>query len=309
MYGRGIEPHIREVEAFQDVERLDHRRPLAPEARLIDGVAVERSGDRRLRLQAERGHIFVAQQPAVLTGERVDAVGDIAPIEVIAHCVDRLGAACPGGQRLLLDLRHRAQGASQVRLMEDVADLRNVPVRQVDAPRSGPLLQIPHAARQRHRAHFVDGKAVGQLDRGFHRFAERLGAEFPQRHQSRVHHARHQRRKNSRHRHPILQAALFGRIQDLVRLQLVMTEEVGRRQFGHGADPGDRPHLALLRANQDGRLAAEPEVREFAHGCGQHRRDPGIHGVAAAEIHPHAGLGGVFASRRHRAARAPRWNA
>jgi hypothetical protein len=73
----------------------------------------------------------------------------------------------------------------------------------------------------------------------------------------------------------------------------VVAVEIGRPQFGHGADAGDGEDFALLGAHQDGRLAAETEVREFKHRGRQHGGDSGVHRVAAGEEHAHAGFGGA----------------
>ena len=44
------------------------------------------------------------------------------------------------------------------------------------------------------RAHFVDGESVGQFDRRRDHLVERFRAELAQGQQTRIHHARHQRR-------------------------------------------------------------------------------------------------------------------
>ena len=45
--------------------------------------------------------------------------------------------------------------------------------------------------------------------------------------------------------------------------ELVVAEELGGGELGHGADAGDGVHLAVLGAHQDGGFAAESEVRKL----------------------------------------------
>ena len=86
----------------------------------------------------------------------------------------------------------------------------------------------------------------------------------------------------------------------------MIAEELGGGEFGHGADAGDGVHLAVLRADEYGRFAAESEVRELDYAGGQHGGDAGIHGIAAVVEDPHAGFGGVLRSTGHRTVGAPR---
>ena len=68
-----------------------------------------------------------------------------------------------------------------------------------------------------------------------------------------------------------------GGVDHLIRLQLVVAEEIRGGQLGHRAHARDGVHLAVTRAHQDGRFAAQPEMRELRDGCGQHawpRRHP-----------------------------------
>ena len=150
-----IQPHFADGETFQNVERFDHRRSLAPESGLINGVAVERGGDGLFGRNVKCGHVFVAKQSAVLLAELADAAGDIAAVEVIAHGFHRLGARGAGGQRFLFDVGHVAQGAGQVRLAENVAGLQDRAVGHVDALGTGPRGEIAHAVGERDGAKLV----------------------------------------------------------------------------------------------------------------------------------------------------------
>ena len=89
----------------------------------------------------EGGHVFVADQAAVSFGEGVDAVGDLAAIEVIAHGVDGLAAIGAAGRGALLGVGHAAEGAREVGLAEDFAGLRGTAVGQEGAFAIGPRLE------------------------------------------------------------------------------------------------------------------------------------------------------------------------
>ena len=157
--------------------------------------------------------------------------------------------------------------------------------------------QIEEAARTCDGAGalLVDGHAVGQFDGGFNLFGERFGSEIAQRHQPGVHHAGHQSRQNAGHRNDAFQSARIQR-QDFARPGLVLHEELGGGELGHGADARDGVDLAGLGANQDGRFAAHAEMRELSHRGGEHGRHARIHCVSAMEEDVHAGLFGVFAA-------------
>ena len=89
--------------------------------------------------------------------------------------------------------------------------------------------------------------------------------------------------------------------ENLERHQPPRAEHLSRRQLRHRAHPGDRMDLAVLRANQNRRFAAQAEVRKFGHRSREHRGHAHVYRVAAAIILAHPGLGGVLASRGHRA--------
>ncbi len=90
-----IQLHRSEIDAVQHVQRFDHRRPLAPEAGLVNTRAVELGRNGLLRRQPEFRHIFVAQQPLVRAAELIDLLRDLAAVEIIAYGVDRGCARFP----------------------------------------------------------------------------------------------------------------------------------------------------------------------------------------------------------------------
>src|SRR5215471_16388935 len=88
------------LKTLQNVESFKHRRTLAPESGLVDAIALERGRGRLLRLQLERRHVFVAQEPTVGLAESVDLARDFAAVEIVAHCIDGGLARCAASGRL-----------------------------------------------------------------------------------------------------------------------------------------------------------------------------------------------------------------
>src|SRR5215472_17446617 len=111
---------------------------------------MEGGGHSVFRLEVEGGHILIAQESLVFAAEGVDAAGDVAAVEVVAHGVDRRDAGTAAGHGSLLDLGHGAQGASQIGLAEDLAGPRSVAAGKEDALGRGPPIEEAAAA--------VDGK-------------------------------------------------------------------------------------------------------------------------------------------------------
>src|SRR5262249_1455527 len=75
----------------------------------------------------------------------------------------------------------------------------------------------------------------------------------------------------------------------------------GLRRAALAVDDG---HAAIARRiNDDGRLAAEAEMRDLDDGRGEDGRDPGVDGVAARGHHPRAGIDRERPARRHDAMR------
>ena len=216
-------------------------------------------------------------------------------------------ATAPRGQRFLLGVHHGAQGARQIGLAEDLAGLRSAAVRAGRrACEVGPRSKKRRLRSIAHDAHFVDGQAVGQFDGGLHGFGERLGAVLAQRHQCRFHHAGHQRG----HR-PATGTMPSVRPSPAATMissgcSLWSRKKSAVASLGHRADAGDGVDLAVSRADQDRRFAADAEVGELVDRRGEHRGDAGVHGVAAAVVHAHAGFGGGLTAGRHRAVRAAR---
>src|SRR5690606_35277580 len=98
-----------------------------------------------------------------------DLLRDVALVEAVVRRVDRLLAALALAQRVLLRLDELAERRGQVRLPEDLAGPRRLPllpeVRQEHRLRVGPLLDPVLLTLDRVRGLRLDGVALRHLDR------------------------------------------------------------------------------------------------------------------------------------------------
>ena len=298
---------LRAIVAFHDVQDFEHRGTLAPEAGLVNGVAVEGGGDGLLGLKLEGGHVFIAQQSAVGLAEGVDLAGDFAAIEIVADGVDGGFAGRAVRECFLFGLGHGAEGAGGVGLAEDFANLRRVAIGHEVRLGGGPKIEKFAAGGDGLGSHFIDGVTVGVFNGGGNGFLEGLGSVVAQGDQAGVHHAGHQRGHETGDGDNALQAgfAVLAADLDFTGLERTLAEHIGAGEFGHGADAGDGVNLAVLGANEDGRFAAQAEVRKLRDRSREHGGDANVHRVAAAIVHAHAGFGGVFTSGGHSAMSSP----
>ena len=169
--------------------------------------------------------------------------------------------------------------------------------------RGRPLVEKRLAVGDGIGAQIVQREAVGQIDRRRDDFLERHRAEFAQRNQRGVHHARHQRRHQARSRNDAFQSAGVA-FRDLKGLQRAIAEHLRGSHLRHGAHAGDGVNFPVLGANQDGRFAAEAVMRELAHRTREHGGDAHVHRVAALVVGAHPGFGCVLTARGHRAMHA-----
>ena len=297
---RGVHAERSEIVSLQNIQRLNHGRPLAPETGLVDLVALEIRGDGFFRLQMECRHVFVPQKSIVGTHEGVDAVRDIAAIEEVPHGVDGYNSAGAACESLFLSGRHGPQGFRQVGLPENLAGHGNLSVRHERFFRIRPQIEEPAHAGDGAGAHFIDRQAVGQFDGRLDFLGKRFCPELPQRNEARVHHARNQCRHDARHWNDAFQSArLHG--QDLARPGPSVAEKLCGCQLWHRPHSGDREYFAGFGADQNGRFASHSEMRELSDRGRKHGCDSRVHGVSAVKVDAHAGFGGIFAATRHRA--------
>ena len=174
---RGVVAHGLEIDVLQDVERLQHGRPLRPGVELVDVDPLVCRADRLLEAHLPARQVFLGDQPALLAHAAHQLVRDVAFVEAVVGGHDRVLAALLGAQRLLLGLHELAQRGREIGLAEDLARLRRLAllarVREEDGlrvrPFPGPLLGAldrPHELR-------FDGIAVGHLDGGREHVGER----------------------------------------------------------------------------------------------------------------------------------------
>ena len=91
-------PQRRELEALQQLQRLQQHRPLRPDAALDHRQPPVLSRDRLLDPRRVRGQVRVSQQPARGSGPFVDPPGDRSAIKVVGHSTQPLA---PVRRRLL----------------------------------------------------------------------------------------------------------------------------------------------------------------------------------------------------------------
>ena len=93
-----VQAHLREVEAFEDLERFEQGRPLRPWAALADGVAPVRDRGRLLDPGDVPGQVVITDQAAIRARPGVDLAGDRAAIEIVG---DQTKPPAPIGRRPL----------------------------------------------------------------------------------------------------------------------------------------------------------------------------------------------------------------
>ena len=116
-------PHRLQIIALQQLQGLQHHRPLCPKARLNDGVAAVTGGLGRVDFSLEIAQIFVTDQAAIGFGEGGDFPGDRTAIEVVA---DRLQLLRATAALFFLRRRQFAQRLRERGLLEDRASLRHL---------------------------------------------------------------------------------------------------------------------------------------------------------------------------------------
>src|SRR5262249_56850274 len=104
-----------EIDAVEEVQHLQERRPLAPEAASGHLVAAEARAQRGPDLDAELGEVAGRQRPALGAVELGDALRGLAAVELVARCADA-GLAAPA--RLRLGARHPAHPLAELALHE-----------------------------------------------------------------------------------------------------------------------------------------------------------------------------------------------
>ena len=268
---------------------------MAPESGLVDGVATIGGGDGFLQFQVERGHVLVAQQALICFREGVDFLGDFTTIEVIADRVDGLTTGLAGFQRLAFGVHHGSQCACGIGTPEELAGERDAAIRHEVALRIRPQFEEFLGVHDGHRAHFINGHAVGEFDGRFDDFGEGFVAKLAQGEESGVHHAGDESRKDAGDGDHAFESTRVD-LHDFARFHFVFAEEVRGGEFRHGADAGDGIDFALRGADENGSFAAEAEVRDFGKRSREHGGDTRVDSIAALVVETHAGFSGELAA-------------
>ncbi len=256
---------LREIDPFENVERLQEHRSLIPRAGLVHIVAVEVRRHRLLDLAAIGRQILVREDAAGgLVGIR-DAVRDVAFIERVAAGANRGDAIVTLRERRFLSGDDRAERLREVRLAEHFAHVGNVSVRVIRLRRPFVLLRRLALAHEEVAEELIHGEAVGELDRRLHHLFEPHRSLGLERDRHRVDH-----RGNRRAERPVAG-------NEALRL-----EQIGRCGFWRRTLAVDDDDLFGLRVvDHRRRFAAEAEMRDLADRRREHRGDPRVDRVAA----------------------------
>ena len=286
--------HPGEIDAFEDLQRLQEGRTLAPRADLEDLPVVIGHGGRRLIGRLVIRHVLRGQQALVA------AAGGIHHLLRAAEAVHRLGdeALVPGvigALDLLLPVAALGFSLGEDALVglgrglvgEELARLRHVAAGQVDRARCRPFIaeevgQLPDRIRDA-RQHRV---AVLEIaDRGFENVAQLEPAMVAQQ------------------RHPAAEGAgndggEQARARDQVEAERLIGGDGGRlRSRALRAERLDLPRFS--RIEHGWHVAGRSDEMRLHHLQHEGGGGAGVEGVAALFQHRHARGGGEPVGRRH----------
>ncbi len=277
-----------QIDAFEDVERLEQHRSLIPRAGLVDVVAVKARRHRLFDRAVERRQIVVGEHAAGGLVGVGDAMRDISGVERVAPGANRRHPVVRLRERRLVGGRDGTERPREVRLPEDLADLRHAAVRIVRLLRPLPLLGRLALAHEEIAEELVHREAVGELNRRLQHLIEVHRALGLQRQRHRVEH-----RRNRRAERPV------------AGHETALGEQRGRGRLRRGTLTVDDDDLLRLRVvDHRRRFAAEAEMRNLADRRREHRGDAGVHRVAALLQDANAGGDRVVSSGRDDAVRA-----
>ena len=128
----------REVETGEERELLEEDRPLTPRAALVDGVAAVVERDRLLDVRLVLLEIDAREKSAVRGGVCRDLAGDVAAVKGVDRGREPVATAV--SRTALLGRDETAEGAAEIAVADDVADIGEPPVGKVDRGRRRPRL-------------------------------------------------------------------------------------------------------------------------------------------------------------------------
>ena len=241
---RRIVPERPQVDALEDVQRLQQHRPLIPGAGFVHVEAVEVDRDRLFDRAVIRGEVVVRKHAASGAVGVDDPPRDVAGVERVTAGADRGSTVVRAFERGVLCGDDRAERFREIRLTEHLADFAHPTIWVVGVLR--PLerfgrLTLP---RQDVAQEPVHRKPIGVLDRRLHDLLESHRALRFERKRHRVEHGGD------------------GGSERAVAVDLALGfEELGGRRAWRGTLAVDDDHFARLRVvDHRRRFAAEPEV-------------------------------------------------
>ena len=283
--GRRVVAERLQIDPVQQIQHLQQRRALAPEATRGDFVSVVRRAQGRADLDAELCEIGGRQGPALRSVELGDALRRLAAVELVAG---RAHAGLAAAACLRLGAHHPPKRLAQLPLHEDFTRAVRAAVAQVERGRRRPALVLvgvrPHLVRaeRRHRE-----APLGVLGGGERDVGERHRAPSLERRAPRV-----GRRRHDGPRQP-------GR--NLAGVPLA--EQRRGRRARVRADAGDLPRLTGARdVDQDRRHARDAHHVAVDDPERHPARDAGVDRVAARGQDARRGRGGERVARGHRPA-------
>ncbi len=278
----------REVEVFQQRERLQQHRALVPGAALEDPRIVEVQRGGLLDVRREGLQVAAPQQPVLLAHVALHLRGDVAAVERVVHGLQAIHAAAAG---LLLRRAERVEERGVGGVAEQAALRRHRTVGQVDRPGGGPVAQqlvrqYPQAVARLAHETLVHGKALRRIvPRGAADLRKGQAAELAQCGQQGA-----QRRGDAHH-----QGAFRGQVR-----QAPLQVGLRRGELRRGGIAVDGHHPARTRVvDQHRALAAQRVHVGVDHALHERGADGGVHGVAAGLEDVRRRLGGQVVLRGH----------
>ena len=258
--GRAVVPHLFQIEAFENVQRLQHHEALRVRRALVHVNAAIARADRRVLEWLIRGQILGGDDAAARLEKRCGVPGKIAAIEHV--------------RSLRRDL---AQGSRQIAVHEHVAHRKRFPVPEPDLRRRRKLRQLVTAALQALGQRRRDREPLFRnLDGRREHLGQRSSAVLLHRQRGAADRAGHRDRQRT-----IFRDAALGLV------------EIDRRRPRREAGAVDELHLVRLRQiDEHEHVGAEAGHAGFDLALHRPRRHRGIDGVAAGLENPHARFGG-----------------
>ena len=274
---RAVVAHRDQVQILQQIERLQHDRPLCPAVQFVHFDAFVGRHQWLLELHLPVGEVGYRVQPAQLTRPATVLLGDVACVKTRVSRIDGLLPVLAGVERPRLGLDELLQGGEQVRLPPDFARARPFPfftrVREENLLRIGPFLQLLFVTLDLRRGLGLDRITGSHLHRRSQHLLERKGSELREHHQQ-----------------PPGSAGGHGGQWTVSRriLEFLRFKKIRRRAAGRNPQRVDANDLVRDRiVNQRLRFAAPAQLVIHCANDREHRARR-IDGIAAALEHARA---------------------